>query len=315
MNISRYIAVSQTDPQQCPIYQTPPKMFSLARNMIRHHIRGGYRLWNMLHKNGALNCTVCYDIKGPARTTQLFVPLYREVSSKSRVEIEQYEKRVIEAISTEIKNLQQPIHFIDCGADIGMVTTALLRQADVIARVDAFEPNPEAFLWLEKTLQALDMAATTHPVAISDWTGKGRLMVSSRDTSAHAAFITPDDQGDIDVCRLDDILKSDGNSIILKIDVEGAELNVLKSATQLLSTAPSFIIVFEAHKDVVSRTRLDPMTIYKLINDIKPSTFKIAELPDFIIDPDTPFFDQVPAKSGVAGKDILNIICTSINDH
>lgn len=289
----------------------PSLLFSLSRWMVWNNIRGGYRLCNFLLSLGMLNYTVRYILDGTIQPIALYVPIYRPESSGSKREIERYEHKPIGMIIEARNHHNIPVHIIDCGADIGMVSASLARNCPNIAKLDAFEPNSEAYYWLEKTITELPFRSYAHTQAVGNWNGRASLIRPADSKSAHAAFIKKNTDGDIEVTRLDDILAQDGNGIILKIDVEGGELEVIEGAEKLLAGAPFFIILVEAHFDVAKRKSQDPCVILRKIREISDTQFRVAELPDITINPDINFFDQVPKNAGIDGKDILNVICIS----
>lgn len=298
-------------PKSAEIRTKPTLLFSLSRWMIWNNIRGGYRLSEFLLSLGLLNYTVRYILDGIIQPIALYVPIYRPESTGSKREIERYEHKPIDMIIEARNHHNAPVHIIDCGADIGMVSTSLARNCKNIAKLDAFEPNSEAYFWLEKTISELPFSATAHTQAVGNWNGRASLIQPADSDSAHAAFIEKNTNGDIEVTRIDDILDQDGHGIILKIDVEGGELAVIEGAEKLLAAAPFFIILVEAHFDVAERTGQDPCVILRKIREISDAQFRVAELPDVTINPDVNFFDQVPKNAGIDGKDILNVICIS----
>ena len=94
-------------------------------------------------------------------------------------------------------------------------------------------------------------------------------------------------------------------SVMLKIDVEGQELAVLRGARRVLEQARDLVVAFEAHPEVARRTGIDPMACLSHLQSIRPFEIRIAERPDLRPDPQQPLFDQLrPAR-------ICNIICRS----
>ena len=94
-------------------------------------------------------------------------------------------------------------------------------------------------------------------------------------------------------------------SVMLKIDVEGQELAVLRGARRVLEQARDLVVAFEAHPEVARRTGIDPMACLSHLQSIRPFEIRIAERPDLRPDPQQPLFDQLrPAR-------ICNIICCS----
>jgi hypothetical protein len=143
--------------------------------------------------------------------------------------------------------------------------------------------------------------------AVSDYSGRGRLVSSAADESEHARYIVKDPEGPIAVQKVDDETVDPSHAVLLKIDVEGEEERVARGALQTLKNAKDFVVVYEAHPRVAERTGNDPSAILRLLMAIRPVNITIAELPQLRIDPEAPFFDQLGARRNT----ICNVICVS----
>lgn len=296
---------STPQPEAYPI-KPPPALFQLARFMVRRNIPGGWRLWLDLHRRGALNQISFYPAKGAAREAPLYVPLYRRVSSWSHTEIAEYCADVVAATLRRAASQGLPIALVDCGADIGMMSSAMARDCRLIDWVVAFEPNREAYRFLEMSFAKWPLPARAINAAVGAKTGRGRL-ASAPGGNEHAFFIVQDPAGSIDVRRVDDLEISADHLLLLKIDVEGAEHDVVTGALGALKAAPNFVVVFEAHPKVVARVRIDPCETVRLLNTLAPLDIDVAEFPGVRIDPAQPFFNQL----GAGPETICNVVCTS----
>jgi FkbM family methyltransferase len=140
---------------------------------------------------------------------------------------------------------------VDIGANIGVMTSLLSKRVGAQGRVFAFEPHPETYRRLEANARRWARAN----VLLLDWA------VSCR--SGRARFYEPEafHQNDGTAClangrarrrsfevstvRLDDALPL-GEYGVLKIDVEGHELEVLAGASRGFGSGQFRDIVFEA---------------------------------------------------------------------
>jgi len=124
---------------------------------------------------------------------------------------------------------------IDVGANIGMFMLYLVWRAPEI-RVHCFEPGAKTRTRLEAQVQAncLDRTVSVYPHAISDKAGIATLKLSGN--SGHQSFFASDFVGTkeevVETLSLQDALEKCGVKEVnlLKIDVEGAEIEILESA-------------------------------------------------------------------------------------
>jgi FkbM family methyltransferase len=170
------------------------------------------------------------------------------------------------------------------------------------------EPNPVAFEFLSRNAAGLPFPTRAIKAAAADFTGKGKLETSPTDLSDHARFLAPAGDGDLEVIRIDDLDLPPGGTIVMKVDVEGGELAVLKGAEQTLRAAVHWCVAFEAHREVVSRTGIDPCECIRFLASIGGVDARVAECPDIILDPARPYFDQVSEK-------ITNVVCLHFPDY
>lgn len=132
----------------------------------------------------------------------------------------------------------RPAHLIDVGANKGQFTLATLSVMPQV-RIDCFEPLPQVADSLERLAKRISPRVQIHRVALSDSTGSSQFFVASREDSSslfrparaqERVGIEVKKKITVETDRLDNILESDAvfRPSLLKIDVQGGELNVLK---------------------------------------------------------------------------------------
>lgn len=188
-----------------------------------------------------------------------------------------------------------PILLLDCGADIGLVSVVLASTCSCIKQIVAFEPNPNSFRYLARNMDLLPIEAEAKNAAVADFVGKGELRLY-HDPDDTAAFIAPSKQGNVEVTRIDDCDLADDYRILLKVDVEGGELAVIRGATRTLSRSRSFVVVFEAHRDQVKRSGIDPVETISLLKSLRPCRIRVVGELNCEVTLDKPFFDQFPDR-------------------
>jgi FkbM family methyltransferase len=130
----------------------------------------------------------------------------------------------------------RPAAFIDIGANFGLYTCIIGRQR-LAARLIAFDPNR----WVLEQLHAHIALNGLTGVEIHE-TGVGAkrqiatLLPGAPGASALSKIVSVHSEGyQIDVVPLDEILSFAGRPLVIKIDVEGYELEVLEGAKALLA--------------------------------------------------------------------------------
>ena len=143
--------------------------------------------------------------------------------------------------------------FVDIGANVGVFSATLSRCNNIgrAVRFYAFEANEDTFGRLQMTLRGSDVAAFN--LALSDKEGMLDFVegaVSHVFTSVANARsynfrnkVTPVRCG-----RLDE-MKLEGHAFVLKIDVEGQELQVLKGAEGLFAQRRVKAVYLDGYKD------------------------------------------------------------------
>lgn len=117
--------------------------------------------------------------------------------------------------------------FVDVGANVGYFTKLASELVGARGKVLAFEPMPAALRLLRMNTAGLSNV-TVYPVALSDRTGTATFYVRKKgDTSS----LSPDGDATpvpVTVATLDEQLAGERRIDVMKIDVEGSELDVLR---------------------------------------------------------------------------------------
>jgi FkbM family methyltransferase len=151
---------------------------------------------------------------------------------------------------------------LDIGANCGWysrIVTSALPKATVVA----LEPSERAFKFLRK-FASLKLHCL--PLAASDEDGK-RLSSSCkiyRQSSSSAFFRTQSEYEGVASYTADSLMTGFGNPTFIKIDVEGAELDVLKGMSKLLQTVP-YVLVEINDDSICSKFGYSSVEIYELM--------------------------------------------------
>lgn len=134
-----------------------------------------------------------------------------------------------------LERTQEPVSIIDCGANIG-VSLLYFKLRAPNARVTCFEPNPGARTILEKNIRENGWGDSVTVVPFALGAEKGTAQLYLKDTTASGSDASVANYFDtkksgvttlpIDVVTLSSYISAPVD--LLKIDIEGPELNVLE---------------------------------------------------------------------------------------
>jgi FkbM family methyltransferase len=160
-----------------------------------------------------------------------------------------------------LRNVLRPgMSVIDAGANVGEISLIVSRLIGESGRVYSFEVSPKTLPRLRRNI-ALNRAQNIEVVeaAVCGSDGPLTFYLGQGADSGSSSLSQPHDYtGDhltVPGMRLDTFVRSRSISQIdlIKLDIEGAELDALQGAEALLSEEKPPIIVFEYHEQVSSR--------------------------------------------------------------
>jgi FkbM family methyltransferase len=140
--------------------------------------------------------------------------------------------------------------FVDVGANIGYFTVYAGLCVGNAGQVHAIEPAAENLRLLEANVSLNGLSnVTVHSVAVSNRGGEAPLFRAGFNSGAHS-MVQKDGLTEgprVPVVRLDALLAGERPPTLIKIDVQGAEFQVLESMTRLLtspSLRPAIVVEF-----------------------------------------------------------------------
>ena len=128
--------------------------------------------------------------------------------------------------------------------------------------VYSFKPHPETFERLKNNIDRNEMDnIRAHNIALSSFDGKGTLNVSRSSDGLNSLKYIPLSSGKIEikVGKLDSILP-DVIINTIKIDAKGAEIDIIRGASELISRSKAIRIIFEIDKEETGQKLLDELT-------------------------------------------------------
>src|SRR5215470_18731962 len=144
----------------------------------------------------------------------------------------------------------QPTLFIDVGANIGLYS-CILAKAGVVPKTVAFEPDRSNFARLMKNIERnkLIHIIDARPCAVGAARGTAHLQAGPPDNAGLSKIgVQQSETYEVAVASLDEEIPIRHSVVIIKVDVEGYELEVLKGAARLLAENGGYAQI-EAHTD------------------------------------------------------------------
>ncbi|WP_123623588.1 FkbM family methyltransferase [Halorubrum sp. CSM-61] len=169
-----------------------------------------------------------------------------------RIRTLMYETDILEAV---VESISPDDVFYDIGANVGVYTCFAGQHAD---RVVAFEPHEETAARLRENAELNDIDVTAFEMAVADYEGTASLTHPRRspDELGTGEFsVAPVDDAtdvaDVAVTRVDAVVRENDlpRPAVAKIDVEGAEREVLDGGEETLSACRELFV--EVHTDHV----------------------------------------------------------------
>ncbi len=155
--------------------------------------------------------------------------------------------------------------YVDVGANIGMHTLAAARAMQGQGKIIAFEPFEQTKRMLEKSvwMNGFSNMTTIYQAAVSNTTGHHEFFIGA--TSGHHSLFSLDHtpnhhQNPIEVplLRLDDTIAPGQPINLIKIDVEGAELDVIEGGISTINRNPDIALIVEFGASHLRRTGRTP---------------------------------------------------------
>ena len=144
-------------------------------------------------------------------------------------------------------------HIVDCGAFTGDTAEAYLSRCNGAAHVTAIEPMPENFRQLVNLVRSKGWTAQVRPIHAAVGAARGNLSIRGSTQVADARACVTDRAGQdaitVPVIALDDLF-TDGQGApdLIKIDIEGFELEALMGASKTILSASPQLAVAAYHR-------------------------------------------------------------------
>jgi FkbM family methyltransferase len=199
--------------------------------------------------------------------------------------------------------------FVDVGAHIGLLTLAGARAVGTRGRVIALEPTPVTFDLLVRALAINGLSDRVEAHCLACGARPERRAFHVATVLGHSSLLDPApaclERGasriEVDVVCLDDLLPVGAQVDVVKIDVEGAELDVLAGMTRILRENPDLAIIAEFGPAHLRRAKITP--------DLWFEAFHVYDLEAYAIDELSGECDRVSREDITAIESVNLLFC------
>jgi len=210
--------------------------------------RAGLVSWLRRGRDRRLLASGVYEKAWAGRTLRIRVTTRTEIARVDSV----WRERIL--IRRMVDALRAGDVFLDVGANIGVVSMLVAGAAGPGVVVHALEPEPNNVRALRRNIAENDMVEiVAHELALGASTESGTLHVAGESgTGSHSLLVRDDRAGSsripVEVVRGDAFVATlDRTPAVVKIDVEGAELDVVQGFGETFEAADLRDVFVEIH--------------------------------------------------------------------
>ena len=203
----------------------------------------------------------------------------------------------------------------DLGANLGAVTMALHKKTKTTGVVISVEPDPDIHDRLKENITLNGFNCFTLNNAITNRNEDRKLKIPANKNGHQTFYKLPYDESNLDIAyvnvkcitfnKMFDLFQLDKKSKIdmLKMDIEGAELEVLNSISELLISKQINRLVFEYNVPILKANNKDIMSLYHFWNKFDYRMFYLDKKGE-----------PIPLKiKDINHKQVLDVLCLANN--
>jgi len=175
----------------------------------------------------------------------------------------QFKEIFVDEFYSFLTKSKNPVIY-DCGANVG-TSCAYFRYLYPNSRIVAFEPNPVIANYLEKNL--IDNSIQNiEVVRKAVWIDESGIDLGLENADGSSIYLDKNIIK-VDSVRLKNYLEKESNIDMLKIDIEGAEIDVIKDCQDSFKNVQNIFVEFHSFKD-------QPQRLSNLLSVLEKSGFK-----------------------------------------
>jgi FkbM family methyltransferase len=204
-----------------------------------------------------------YSFRLANKLYKYFYPAYYPLYSGWKALSDRHER-------TLLRQLIRPgMTVVDVGANIGIYTRFFSRLVASSGHVHAFEPAPLNYMHLQENIGYFRNVSLNQK-AVGEKSGVIKLFFSDELNVDHRTFDSGDGRKGVDVSAvtLDDYFNTGDRVDLIKIDVQGYELSVLKGAKRVLAENQDIKILMEFWPYGLAKAKVLPSQVIHLIHSL-----------------------------------------------
>lgn len=266
---------------------------------IRHKIRNNLQIYKRDIKVKGIYWSIIHRLLKIPTTHIWLLPIINKLKPKSimihgnKLYVDSKDSVVSEVLISEgrwedyltktiKKYLEKGNIVIDVGAHIGYYSTYMARLVGKTGKVYAFEPEPHNFKLLERNVKENKFSnIILENKAVSDHVGKSYLYLNEKSTGDNRIFYSNDNREKIvvDLITLDEYFKNIKKKVdLIKIDVQGVDLKVLKGAKKILDSNKHIKIAVELYPEGLRLAGDNDENLLKFLDINKFKIFYVNEV-------------------------------------
>lgn len=169
-----------------------------------------------------------------------------------------------------VRSLREGDVVVDVGANVGYYTLIAGRLVGERGRVFAFEPEPEAFSWLQRNVRLNGLEnVVLEQKAVSNEAGSLRLYLAERNRGDHRIFQLEGEERpyvDVEAVTLDDYFGDRVSDVdFVKIDTQGAEMVILQGMEGILAQSEDLVLAVEYWPKGLHEFGFEPFAMLDLL--------------------------------------------------